>query len=170
MKCEKCGGQIDPKGRYCMECFEPAPSPFADEEKKPIPKQAIYAGAGLVVLIVLVSVILSLRTMPPDRVAMEWLEACASANGLRAMKYTTDEFEASGSIDRKMSYEKIEEYATNRRETGLTFTPHPPVYDRPKRPTSAEVVVTFHYGKGLDYDRKIILRKVGRDWKVDDVR
>jgi len=170
MKCQKCGGKIDPKGRYCMECFEPVTSLAAGElEKRPIPKQAIYAAAGALAAIILLIIVLSLRTMPPDRVAMEWLTACINRNGLRAMRYTTDEFEASAGLDRKTSYEKIDEYVTAKNTTGLTFIPHPPKYDRPKRPRTAEVRVTFRYGTAA-IDRYITLRKIGRQWKIDDVK
>jgi len=84
--------------------------------------------------------------------------------------YTTENFENSSGMDLKMSFEKSEEYSTDRRNTGLTFTPHEPSYDNPSRPTAAEVRVTFHYGKDNDQDRIIVLRKVGREWKVDAVR
>ena len=154
-----------------MECFEPVKlSSLGEEEKKPISKKAIAAGGGALCLIILVSIFLGMRTMPPEKVALEWLEACADSNGLRATHYTTEDFEMSAAFAGKRSFEKAEEYTTDRQQTGLTFTPHQAKYNRAKHPTSAVIRVTFHYGKDLDYDRYIYMRRVGRDWKVDEVK
>lgn len=169
MKCEKCGGPIDATGRYCMQCFEPVDSPSKMiAEKKPLPMKAIFAGGGIILLIIIVSILLGMRTMPPDKVALEWLEACASANGLRAVRYTTDNFETSSGFERKTSYDKIDQYVTDRQETGLTFTVGTPKYDSKKRATKAMVLVTFHYGE-LTHSGTIFLCKKGRDWKIDKV-
>lgn len=153
-----------------MQCFEPVVNP--DQlagEHKPLPMKLIYAGGGALLFIILLVIVLSLRTMPPDKVALEWLETCASSSGRRAMRYTTEQFENSSGLGRSMSVEKAEEYAAERSDVGLTFSASAPKYNKRKRPTKAVVPVTFHYG-GMGQVKEIDLTKVGREWKVDGVR
>lgn len=171
MKCEKCSGPIDARGRYCMQCFEPVAGAGAIQvEKKPIPRRMIFTGAGVLSIIILVSLLLAMRTPSPDNVALDWLEACASASRQRAAQYTTERFERSSSFFQSRSAEMAEKLSEERQEMGLAFLPHEPEYDRSRRPTAAVVSVSFRFDDGMVYHRDVHLRKVGREWKVDDIR
>lgn len=170
MKCKKCGESLHPEQKVCLSCGTATnlwPGGAPREEKPPIvvpwTPVAIIAGALLIVLVI-VTATMHLRTIPPEQVAMKWLDAVAGRSTKTAQEYTTPEFERSG-FDQSMSERKADEYYKFLYDNSAKYSVSAPVPDLPNDPKTAVVIATFA-GNGQTFTNRIHMRLQGRQWKI----
>jgi len=167
-KCKKCGASLHPEQKVCLDCGTETdrwPGGPKEEDKPPVEIPwtpiGIIAG-GLVLVIVLVSLALHFRIVPPDQVTERWLSAVTSRNTQRAKEYTMPEFEAS-LADRPMSAEKGDEYFSFMYNNEAKYTVSKPQMNGPN---NAIVTVTFTGTNNETLTERVHLELTGRTWKI----
>ena len=173
MNCRKCGAELHPDQKVCIQCGErtAAGGKFDVEEEqrwRPSQKQ-IYVCAGVVAFLLLVLMLYkALHVVPPEVVAKDWFDAMLQRRFTAARSYVTPEFEQDLSARmmdmRALADTWIEEVSNNR----ATYQVGPPALDRPTNPRRADLTITMKYPGGqLAREIKVEMAKVGRAWKVD---
>lgn len=173
MRCRKCGAELHPEQRACIQCGEltPAGGKFDVEKERvwrPSPMQIKIAGGvlGLVILIYILYRVL--HVVPPEVVAGEWFEDMLSRSYAAADKCITPKFEqylSSRMMDlRALSDMWIEDIASNE----ASYEVGAPTFDNPGNPRTARITIII---KSPDDQilRQVLMdmRRIGRRWMID---
>ncbi len=173
MNCRKCGAELHPDQKICIQCGTPTPAGggFYVEEKerwRPSKNTIIGAGAAVGVLIIAL-VILALRTAPPEVVAKEWFDAMSGRQLSKARTYITREM--SRSLEDKAGglMALSDDYYVAVVEDRARVTVGKPRYDVEDNPTSANIVISLNYPDGRINRVQLQMVKVGRSWRVNQI-
>jgi hypothetical protein len=170
--CKKCGGKIDPRGNYCMECLQTVHTVDNQDpiEERKLPVKAIAIAGGALLFIILICIFIATRPLPPERVAEEWLNKLLSYRLQDAVNYTTPQFEQSnGFIDQRgASYDRADEFKDMVDNEDAKYVISKPKYSKAGKKQMASVDLTFTKGNGevLIYDLVMVRQKSGH-WKID---
>ena len=173
MKCTKCGAELHPDQKVCIECGARTVAgggfDYGEEHKwQPSPKMIkIAAGAVAFVLLVFVAYKL-LHVVPPETVAREWFDAMLQGQTKAAQRYITPKVEQDLQGRMTSLHDLSMEYRSD--ESQGTYTATPPVYSDANGTTVAEVTfsITFSSGQG-GRDVRVQMVKVGRAWKINQI-
>ena len=174
MNCTKCGAELHPDQKVCIQCGTrtAAGGQFEVEQPKepwrPTKNMIIGAGAAVVLLIIIL-VVLSQCTTPPEAVADEWFSAMSQRSMRKARHYLTPELQQrlGGGGGELMAM--ADEYYTAVLHEDATYTVGKPTYNAPKKPTRANVVIVISYPGGTTGQVEIQLTKVGRRWLISQI-
>ena len=104
MRCPKCDAELADGQKVCVMCgaFTPASGYFYKDEKKFISeKNARILKVSICGLVVLAILYFTLRIIPPDVVAKDWINALYNRSLVKARKMTTEQFIMD--LDERMS-------------------------------------------------------------------
>jgi len=173
VKCRKCGAELHPEQKVCIQCGErtAAGGKFDVEEERawrPSARMVQIAGGVLVLLIVVLILYRALHVVPPEVVAEDWFDAMLSRNFSKARTCVTPKFDEDLSA-RMMDMRALAEmWIMEINDTGATPQVGAPVYDGTTNPRRAWVTITLRSQTGeTAREIKLTMAKVGRRWKVD---
>lgn len=173
MNCRKCGAQLHPEQKVCIQCGAPTPAGggFDVEEEQPWrpSRNMIYAAAGVLAVIIIVLVARSFRTVPAEVVAKEWFDAMAQRQIGKAERMVTRKFLDELASQNMNLLAIADEIYTRVNQDMATPSFGKPVYDVEDAPTTAEVTITLKPPQGPPSDTHLMLVKVGRQWRVDSI-
>lgn len=173
MRCRKCGAELHPEQKVCIQCGEvtPAGGKFDVEEERvwrPSPLQIKIAG-GIVGLLILIYILYRLlHVVPPEVVAREWFEDMISRSYAAADNFITPSFEqhlSSRMMDlRALSEIWIEDIIGNK----ASYEFSAPALDNPANPRKARITITIKSPDGQILRQVLVdMRRVGRRWMID---
>jgi len=120
-------------------------------------------------VLIVVLVICSLRTAPPDVVAREWFDALIQRQVRKAAKMTTPrlrQFLAARNEDiRTIS----DEYYSAVVNDEASWSVEEPQVEPSANPTRARVTISLKYPDGRITEVEVRVVKVGRAWRVDGI-
>ena len=169
--CKKCGAELHENQKVCIRCGEVTEAggkfEYGDNRILPdlskLPMTKIYYGLGaLVFIIILICVLCSLRVTPPEKVCEEWFTCMYSQNTKGAEKLMTDEYVEEKKLDASMTTDSME-FHTAVTEEGNSYTIEK--YEAPDKDT-----VSYVIGIAQNGEKIVTLKKVGRKWKVCEVK
>ena len=175
MNCTKCGVELHPDQKVCIQCGTrtAAGGQFEVEQPKEPwrPTKNMIIGAGAAVgLLIIILIALSLRTTPPEVVADEWFDAMSQRSMRKARRYLTPELaERLGSGGGSELNAIADEYYTAVFHEEATYEIGEPTYDMPNKPTRADVVIAITYPGGTTGHVEIQLTRVGRRWLISQI-
>lgn len=173
MKCRKCGAELHPEQKVCIQCGEvtPAGGKFDVEEERvwrPSARQLQIAGVLFALLILGFVLYKVFHVVPPEVVAKKWFETMLSRAYATADDYVTSTFEqdlSSRMMDmRALAETWIEDITAN----NASYSFSAPAFDNISNPHKARITITIQSPDG-QIVRQILLDMVknGRRWKVD---
>lgn len=177
MKCQKCGESLHPEQKVCINCgtqtdrWPGGATKDNTQSELPVKKIAIIGGS-ILGAIILIMILLSMRTVPPDQVAKKWLNAVTSRDTNTASKYTTENFETKQytSDDQSTSNRKSEEYYDFMQSvSNPKSSVSSPQYDPPSNPTSAKVIITLSGDGGVTKAETLIFVHEKDGWKINSL-
>lgn len=133
---------------------------------RPTPKM-IKIAAGVSALLILVLVLYSLRTIPPDVVATQWFDAMVSRRVSKADKLVTPKFQENLLAKQSSMMALADDYYSEVADNQAKYAVGAPKYDKQQNPNKAAVLVSVNYGEG-SRQHLINLVKVGRQWRIDE--
>jgi len=175
LKCRKCGAELHPEQRVCIECGERTAAGgkfYVEEEQHWWPsRKMIQIAVGAVGAVLLILILYSvLHVVPPDAVARNWFDAMVQRRVVDARAYVTPKFEQDLSTRMMDLAVLADEYLTEVVNNKATYDVGKPVYDRPDNPASAQVTIRIRYvGGGPGRDVVVQMAKVGRAWRINGV-
>lgn len=173
MECRKCGHELHPEQKVCINCGAPTPAGggfYVEEDKKWQPTKNMMIGAGAVVLVLLIALIASaFRTMPPDVVAKEWFTAMTERRVGAAQKLVTPKLQDDLNKRNEDLRSVSDDYYTAIESDAAKFAIGQPRFDTPSNPTTAVVTIAFNYPDGHSRMEQIKIVKVGRAWRIDEI-
>lgn len=170
MNCVKCGAELHPDQKVCIRCGTRtvAGGNFNVETKeawKPT-RNMIIAAVGVALLLIVMLVARSFKTVPPEIIAQEWFDAMTQRSYGKAESFHSPEFTSkmqSGITDtRALSDYLFDEVVNNQAQ----YTIGVPTFPSPGR---ANVLVTLKYPDGHVNELPIDLVKCGRRWLIASV-
>ncbi|MBO7394106.1 MAG: hypothetical protein J6U98_07910 [Abditibacteriota bacterium] len=169
--CKKCGAELHENQKVCIKCgevteaggnFEYGSNRILPDLSK-LPMDKIYYGLGaLAFIIILICVICAMRVTPPDKICREWFVCMYSQNTKGAEKYMSDEYAEEKKLDASMTTD-AQEYHTAVTEEGNKYTIKK--YEEPAKDT-----VSYVIGIEQNGEKVVTLKKMGRKWKVCEVK
>lgn len=175
MKCRKCGAELHPEQKVCIQCGEvtPAGGKFDVEEDRtwrPTLRQ-LQIVAVLVGIVILVLVLYKiLYVVPPETVAKNWFETMLSRHYAVADDYVTSEF-MQDLNSRMMDLRALAEmWLDDITSNNASYQFSAPTFNSPTNPHTARITVTIQSPDG-QIVRQILMDLVrkGRRWKIDRV-
>lgn len=173
MNCAKCGAELHPEQKVCLECGArtAAGGAFYVEEKqlwRPTPAMIKVTGAAAFVLI-LVLLALGLRVTPPESVANEWFDALTQRQVRKASSMITPALQQTLSARGEDIRSLSDEYYSAVINDGATWTMGEPRLDPEDRPVNATITFVLTYPDGQRKEVEARMLKIGRRWLVNEV-
>jgi len=167
LNCRKCGAELHPDQKVCIQCGTRtvAGGGFYVEEKEPWKptRNMKYAAAGVVLLLIILLVARSLRTVPPDVVAKQWFDAMLSRQCATAAKYQSESFLSSMPAGMNDTLAISDDLVENIGTTNAQYTFGSPTLDTTN---TAKVPITVKYTDGRTSQLEVDLTKSGRQWQI----
>ena len=170
MNCVKCGAELRSEQKVCIRCGTrtAAGGNFNVETKeawRPTRKM-ICAAAGIALLLIILLVARSFRTIPPEDVTKEWFDLMTQRACSKAEKYHSPEFTSMMQIGvndtLSLAHSLYDEVVNNQAQ----YTIGAPSFTSPNR---ASVIVTLKYPDKRTNPIQIDLTKSGRRWLIAHV-
>lgn len=171
MQCKKCGAELHEDQKVCIACGTRTIRGDNYEYDSQVAwrpsMKMIISAAGVVVLIVLVMILNSMKTVPPKDVAKEWFSAMSQRKVKDARELSTPHLEEDLQ-SRGMDLMAIsdEYYGDITSDGGSVSIGEPKAAG--KNTLSLDVSVTYGDGEPAR-GHSIEMVKVGRQWRVDKV-
>lgn len=167
--CRKCGADLHPNQKVCIECGAPTPAGggfYVEEDKKWRPTKNMKIGAVVFAALVLLAIIVnSLRVAPPDVVAKEWFDAITQRKVRVAADLATPQLQQT-LMARNMDLMALaDEYYTAVSMDRAKYSIKKPTISG----NTATATVALTYPNGLRRQVQLVMVKVGRAWKVNEI-
>lgn len=173
MKCRKCGAELHPEQKVCIQCGTPTPAGggFHVEEEQPWrpTRNMIVVAAGVLAILVIIMVARGLRVSPPTTVAKDWFSAMAQRKISEAGRYVTDELQQNLQSRNSSLLAVADDYNNKVAHEGATYTVLEPVYDVQDDPTKANVAISLKYPDKSTSEVEVEMVKDGRRWKINRI-
>lgn len=170
LTCRECGAELHEDQKVCIQCGKRTirGDGYDWDQKSFRPTRNMYIGAGAVVLVLLIIILINaLKVIPPDQVSQTWFEAMTQRDSKMGAKLVTKEF-----------VDKLGERQLTVRDLADEYNGEVAAYDGKFRISScvmkgnnaATTIVLIEYPDGRKGGHVIELVKQGRRWLVNSVQ
>lgn len=173
MNCQKCGAELHPEQKVCLECGArtAAGGAFYVDEKQPWrpSRNMIICAAAVVFLLIVVGIVSSLRTVPPEVVARQWFDALVQRQVRKAADMTTPQMQQTLAARNEDMRAISDEYHSAIVNDAAQWSIREPLLEPKNNPTRASVTIVLKYPDGHVAEVIVQVVKVGRCWRIDGV-
>lgn len=171
--CRKCGAELRSEQKVCIKCGTRtvAGGNYFQDEKKPfeITRNMKYAGAGILLLLLIALVVRCLTVVPPDTIAERWFDAMLSRNYNAAERFQSQRFAdqlQQNILDTRALSDNLWDQTHTQQGKAVVGAV---VYDEGNTPPTATVDITISFPDGRVATTQVVFGKYGRRWLIDNV-
>ncbi|MCE5199353.1 MAG: zinc ribbon domain-containing protein [Armatimonadota bacterium] len=174
MNCRHCGAELHEDQKVCIVCGKRTErgDGFDYDIKGPWrPTMKMVVGASVFfIILILVLMLNSLRTVPPEIVAKQWFDAMSDRKLGTAERLATPHLEETLQAKVMDLRALSDEYYSDFVDSKATPQVSVPTFDNPQQPTAANINIRMTFPNG-DPARDVVIElvKVGRQWRVNSV-